>query len=141
MLRVSSTGRAMSPRTANVCALSTAFRDADLQTDFNKETYVLGEADSDGDLVEEDDGNMLCNFTNGLVYQYGHGREKCTRIKCSDRSKYDVKEKPSNCGYNDQWWFPAAFIPCGDECRGAFCRCLQQYNNPGYRDIKKGKWK
>ena len=141
VLRVSSTGRAMSPRTANVCALSTAFRDADLQTDFNKETYVLGEADSDGDLVEEDDGNMLCNFTNGLVYQYGHGREKCTRIKCSDRSKYDVKEKPSNCGYNDQWWFPAAFIPCGDECRGAFCRCLQQYNNPGYRDIKKGKWK
>ena len=78
---------------------------------------------------------------NSAPYQYGHGREKCTRIKCSDRSKYDVKEKPSNCGYNDQWWFPAAFIPCGDECRGAFCRCLQQYNNPGYRDIKKGKWK
>ena len=33
VLRVSSTGRAMSPRTANVCALSTAFRDADVMTD------------------------------------------------------------------------------------------------------------
>ena len=134
VLRVSSTGRAMSPRTANVCALSTAFRDADLMTEFNKEMYLLGEADSDGDLVEEDDGNVHCNFTNGLVYQFGHGREKCTHINCSDKDGYDVKEKPSNCGYNQQWWFPAAFSPCGDDCRGAFCRCLQNY---GYRDGKK----
>ena len=134
VLRVSSTGRAMSPRTANVCALSTAFRDADLMTEFNKEMYLLGEADSDGDLVEEDDGNVHCNFTNGLVYQFGHGRDKCTRSNCSDKNKYDVKAKPSNCGYNQQWWFPAAFSPCGDDCRGAFCRCLQNY---GYRDGKK----
>ena len=139
VLRVSSTGRAMSPRTANVCALSTAFRDADLiMSDFNKEMYLLGEADSDGELVEEDDGNVQCNFTNGLVYQFGHGREKCTHINCSDKDKYDVKEKPSNCGYNQQWWFPAAFSPCGDDCRGAFCRCLQ---NHGYRDGKKGNRK
>ena len=141
MLRVSSTGRAMSPRTANVCALSTAFRDADVMTDFNKELYLIGEADSDGELVEEDDGNVLCNFTNGLVYQFGHGRDKCTRINCSDRNENDVKEKPSNCGYNQQWWLPAAFTPCGEECRGAFCRCLQEYNNLGHRGVKKGKWK
>ena len=141
VLRVSSTGRAMSPRTANVCALSTAFRDADVMTDFNKELYLIGEADSDGELVEEDDGNVLCNFTNGLVYQFGHGRDKCTRINCSDRNENDVKEKPSNCGYNQQWWLPAAFTPCGEECRGAFCRCLQEYNNLGHRDVKKGKWK
>ena len=134
VLRISSDGRAMSPRTANVRALSAAFRDADLQTDFNKETYLLEEADSDGDLVEEDDGNVHCNFTNGLVYQFGHGRDKCTHINCSDKDEYDVKEKPSNCGYNQQWWFPAAFSPCGDDCRGAFCRCLQNY---GYRDGKK----
>ena len=139
VLRVSSTGRAMSPRTANVCALSTAFRDADLiMSDFNKEMYLLGEADSDGELVEEDDGNVHCNFTNGLVYQFGHGRDKCTRINCSDKDEYDDKEKPSNCGYNRQWWFPAAFTPCGDDCRGAFCRCLQ---NHGYRDGKKGNRK
>ena len=141
VLRVSSTGRAMSPRTANVCALSTAFRDADVMTDFNKELYLIGEADSDGELVEEDDGNVLCNFTNGLVYQFGHGRDKCTRINCSDRNEDDVKEKPSNCGYNQQWWLPAAFTPCGEECRGAFCRCLQEYNDLGHRDVKKGKWK
>ena len=141
VLRVSSTGRAMSPRTANVCALSTAFRDADVMTDFNKELYLIGEADSDGELVEEDDGNVLCNFTNGLVYQFGHGRDKCKRINCSDRNENDVKEKPSNCGYNQQWWLPDAFTPCGEECRGAFCRCLQEYNDLGHRDVKKGKWK
>ena len=145
VLRVSSDGRAMSPRTANVRALSAAFRDADLQTDFNKETYLLEEADSDGDLVEEDDGNMLCNFTNGLVYQYGHGREKCSRNKCFDWNEYDVKKKPNNCGYHEQWRFPDNFAPCGDNCQGAFCRCLPKYNyynhNLGNRDVKKGKKK
>ena len=145
VLRISSDGRAMSPRTANIRALSAAFRDVDLQTDFNKETYLLEEADSDGDLVEEDDGNMLCNFTNGLVYQYGHGREKCSRNKCFDWNNYDVKEKPNNCGYHERWRFPDNFAPCGDNCQGAFCRCLPKYNyynhNLGNRDVKKGKKK
>ena len=45
VLRVSSTGRAMSPRTANVCALSTAFRDADLMTDFK---YVAEHKSGEG---------------------------------------------------------------------------------------------
>ena len=105
---------------------------------------MLEEADSDGDLVEEDDGNMLCNFTNGLVYQYGHGREKCSR-KCFDWNEYDVKKKPNNCGYHEQWRFPDNFAPCGDNCQGAFSRCLPKYNyynhDPGNRDVKKGKKK
>ena len=60
-------------------------------------------------------------------------------------TNYDVKYKPNNCGYHEQWRFPDNFAPCGDNCQGAFCRCLPKYNyynhNLDNRDVKKGKKK
>ena len=82
MFSVSDDGCELSPRTANVRALTTAFYNADLKPNIKMETLALKKADPDGDLVDDDDGNKHYKFTNRVVYQYGHGREKCTRLKC-----------------------------------------------------------
>ena len=133
VFRVYPDGRAMSPGTANARALTTAFKDADLKPTVEEETLALGRADPDGDFMDDEDGNINCYFTNGLMYQYGHGRYKCSRIKCN----YAVKEMPNNCGYNKMWRLPDNFSPCDDYCQGAFCRCLYNYPNPGSKEIKK----
>ena len=133
VFRVYPDGRAMSPGTANARALTIAFKDADLKPTVEEETLALGRADPDGDFTDDEDGNINCYFTNGLMYQYGHGRDKCSRIKCN----YAVKEKPNNCGYNKMWRLPDNFSPCDDYCQGAFCRCLYNYPNPGSKEIKK----
>ena len=46
----------MSPRTANVRALTTAFYNADLKPNIKMETLALKKADPDGDLVCDHDG-------------------------------------------------------------------------------------
>ena len=135
---VSSDGRELSPRTANVRALTLAFKDADIKPDLDKETFALEDADSDGDLADDADGNIVCYLSNGLLYQYGHGRDKCTRLKCANRNQYKEKEVPSNCGYNQHWRLPPNFSTCGDLCQGGFCRCLHQYHG---EKVKKGKKK
>ena len=139
---VSSDGRELSPRTSNVRALTVAFKDADLKKTLDEETFALEDADSDGDLCDDADGNIVCYLSNGLLYQYGHGRDKCTRLKCANRDQYVEKEMPSNCGYNQHWRLPPNFAPCGDRCQGGFCRCLHNYHNPGNRDVnQKGRKK
>ena len=135
---VSSDGCELSPRTANVRALTLAFKDADIKPDLDEETFALEDADSDGDLADDADGNIVCYLSNGLLYQYGHGRDKCTRLKCANRNQYKEKEVPSNCGYNQHWRLPPNFSPCGDLCQGGFCRCLHQYHG---EKVKKGKKK
>ena len=124
---VSDDGCELSPRTANVRALTTAFKDADLKPSFKQEIFALKKADPDGDPVDDEDGNMNLNFSNGFVYQFGHGREKCSRVKCFSLSQQAAKKFPHNCGFNEQWRLPDNFWPCGDYCSGGFCQCLSLY--------------
>ena len=124
---VSDDGCELSPRTANVRALTTAFKDADLKPSLKLEINALKKADPDGDPVDDEDGNMNLNFSNGFVYQFGHGREKCSRVKCFSLSQQAAKKFPHNCGFNEQWRLPDKFWPCGDYCSGGFCQCLSLY--------------
>ena len=126
---VSADGCELSPRTANCRALTAAFKDADLKPNIKLETSALKKADPDGDLVDDNDGNKTYNFTNRVVYQYGHGREKCTRTKCYSLLQIALAKFPNNCGFNKQWLFPEKFSPCGEYCSGGFCSCLRRYNN------------
>ena len=137
---VSADGCELSPRTANVRALTLAFKDADLKPNIKLETSALKKADPDGDLVEDDDGKKKYTFTNRVVYQYGHGREKCTRTKCYSLLQIALAKFPNNCGFNKQWRLPEKFSPCGDNCSGGFCSCLKRYqsnNKEGERKRRK----
>ena len=135
---VCSDGRELSPRTANCRALTSAFKDADLKPNIKLETSALKKADPDGDLVEDDDGKKTYTFTNRVVYQYGHGREKCTRTKCYGLLQIALAKFPNNCGFNKQW-LPEKFEPCGEYCSGGFCSCLRRYNNTKTNHNKDGK--
>ena len=134
---VSSDGRELSPRTANVRALTAAFKDADLKPNIKLETSALKKADPDGDLVEDNNGKKNYNFTNRVVYQYGHGREKCTRTKCYSLLQIALAKFPNNCGFNKQWRLPEKFSPCGDYCSGGFCSCLKRYQSNNKEGKKK----
>ena len=138
---VCSDGHELSPRTANVRALTTAFYNADLKPNIKMETLALKKADPDGDLVDDDDGNKHYKFTNRVVYQYGHGREKCTRLKCYSLLQQALAKFPNNCGFNKQWRLPEKFYPCGDYCSGGFCSCLKNYNNKSNQGKKEGSRK
>ena len=138
---VSDDGCELSPRTANVRALTTAFYNADLKPNIKMETLALKKADPDGDLVEDNDGNKTYNFTNRVVYQYGHGREKCTRTKCYSLLQQALAKFPNNCGFNKQWLLPEKFYPCGEYCSGGFCSCLRRYNNKTNNISREGKKK
>ena len=128
VLSVSTDGCELSPMTANCRALTAAFKDADLKPNIKMETFALKKADPDGDLVD-DDGKKKCKFTNGLVYQFGHGREKCSPMKCYSILQQAMNNFPNNCGYHKQWLVPENFSPCGQFCSGGFCPCLSRYNN------------
>ena len=130
----------MSPRAANIRALSAAFKNADLRdNDVDELTEILEDLDPDGELG--DDGyDTTFHLTNGLHYHYGHGRYLCSAVKCTNREKYGEYnyeyEYPSNCAFNRQWCFPDNFTPCGDNCLGGFCQCLGSYHYP---DNRKGE--
>ena len=94
---VCSDGHELSPRTANVRALTTAFYNADLKPNIKMETIALKKADPDGDFVDDHSGNKKYKFTNRVVYQYGHGREKCTRTKCYSLLQIALAKFPNNC--------------------------------------------
>ena len=128
VLSVSTDGCELSPMTANCRALTAAFKDADLKPNIKMQTSALKKADPDGDLVD-DDGKKKCKFTNGLVYQFGHGREKCSPMNCYSILQQAMNNFPNNCGYHKQWLVPENFSPCGQFCSGGFCPCLSRYNN------------
>ena len=125
---VTSDGCELPPMTANCRALTAAFKDADLKP-IKMETLALKKADPDGDLVDDDNGNKIYKLTNGFVYQYGHGREKCSRTKCYGLLQQALNKFPNNCGFNRQWLLPDKFTPCGEYCSGGFCPCINRYSN------------
>ena len=135
VLRLEADGRQMSPRAANIRALGTAFNNADLQTNEDEMTWALEEIDSEGGynaLAYDNDGyDYTFQLRNGLNYNYGHGRNRCSFKKCTDPEKYAVQGFPANCAFNKAWWLPDQFKPCGDKCEGAFCYCLRWYQ-PGF---------
>ena len=133
VLHVSTTGQELSPRTANLDALSLAFNDADLKEDENLQMCSIMNI-ADGDMEQDDDGNLNYYLENGYHYQTGHGRALCSRVKCSNRDQYSVKDFPNNCGFHPkQWRLPDDFRPCDDDCLGGLCPCLSLYA-PGYEE-------
>ena len=141
VMRVSADGRKMSPMTANVRALGLAFNNADIQPDDEEVTCALDDVDQHGALYDDDDGNTVYDLTNGLRYQYGHGRKLCSRVKCYSYLQQAANRFPSNCGFNNQWLLPDKFRPCSDYCSGGFCPCLRRYDNSNFnnRNVERGK--
>ena len=116
----------MSPLSANLRSLQTAFFGADLGPDPNAEVNTILRHDDKGDLGLYDNLQMRYVLTNGLVYRTGHGRMKCTYNECVKEANDDVLSH--NCGFHPQWIFPPWFKCCGPYCRGAFCQCLKSYD-------------
>ena len=121
-------GQTMSPLEANITALGAMFHNADVHSpDDCQESFILEEVDPNGDLYDDYDGKIIFKLTNRLVYKFGHGRNVCSKAKCSNMQQF-----PSNCGFNPQWMFPNNFTPCGPKCRGGFCPCLVTYPNANF---------
>ena len=118
------TVRNPTPLSLNLHALEEAFCNADLMPDMNKELRALHEADPHGLVNMSDDQVMTFTTTAGLLYEFGHGRNRCHPDRCLGRTPDAI---PSNCGYNGQWLSPNNFRSCGHNCRGAFCRCINDY--------------
>ena len=131
VLQVDNNGLEMSPLTANYRAMGDAFNNADMKGDEDLEIWAIKEIE-DGDMDHDEDGNLEYYLNNGYHYKVGHGRGKCSQVKCNN-----MKEFPNNCAFHPQWRFPDKFTPCGDDCRGGFCPCLSLYA-PGYEDILRG---
>ena len=76
--------------------------------------------------VADRDLPSMFYLSDGGMYESGHGRAKCHPEMCvkPDEPREAI---PSNCGYNDDWILPRDFKQCGQECRGAFCRCIKTY--------------
>ena len=118
------TVRNSTPLSLNLHALEEAFCNADLMPDMNKELRALHEADPHGLVNMSDDQVMTFTTTAGLLYECGHGRNRCHPDRCLGRTPDAI---PSNCGYHGQWLSPNTFRVCGPNCRGAFCRCINNY--------------
>ena len=101
----------LSPLTANLSTIDEMFGGADIMSDEEEENDILvkhGQNDPE------------------LVYKSGHGRYKCFRVLC-DLMDDPWTQVPHNCGYHPGYSLPDGFQPCGEDCRGAFCRCLKCY--------------
>ena len=109
--------------TANILALEATFLNADIMTSSNGELHALHGADPGGKVQLGVDGSLTFITLGGLTYERGHGRNKCS-ARCQDAA---MDEIPNNCGYNSQWLIPYGFRPCGENCQGAYCGCIDQY--------------
>ena len=103
------------------------FGDADtFPTRRAAEVSALWAQDRHAEVITDPNTGVLTFYrSDGPFYQTGHGRHKCTMVKCLAERQ---REMPNNCGYNTgQWQYPEQFRVCGPECRGGLCTCLQNY--------------
>ena len=109
------------------------FADADLHSDPDTELDTLIDLDQAGEYdFDEKTGDFTFYTESGYYYEQGHGRDKCSRVKCCTKTRPDT---PFNCGFKGgQWHYPDGFKSCGDKCAGAFCRCIR--NRGRYKDLK-----
>ena len=118
--------RPLSPWSLNTKKLDEMFDKADLQKEGEAEFDRLTDKDDAGILsIDEKTGLMAFTASDGSQYLQGHGRYKCSCVRCYEDPW--VTSVPDNCGYHGQWTFPDEFTPCGENCRGAFCNCLHLY--------------
>ena len=103
----------LSPLTANLTTIDEMFGGADIMSD------------------EEEEEDILVKHAKGpeLVYKSGHGRYKCNLVQC-DVSDDPWGQVPQNCGFHQDYCLPDNYQHCGQDCRGAFCRCLKFYQSP-----------
>ena len=119
--------RPISPWSANIKKLDEMFVKADLKMEGEAEFDTLTNHDDAG-IISIDDKTGLLAFkaSDGTNYIQGHGRYKCSRVRCQDDP--GVTSVPDNCGYKPGLWtLPELFVPCGQNCRGAYCNCLHTY--------------
>ena len=92
----------MSPLSANLHSLQTAFHGADLEPDPNAEVNAILKHDDKGDLGLYNNMQMRYILTNGLVYRTGHGRKRCSYNECiNDTNDEDDDDDrvPHNCAF------------------------------------------
>ena len=109
---------------ANIYAISHAFNDADLQPTTNQEVRALLHADPGGRVATGADKVTRFTTSSGLVYEFGHGRNRCVPDRCMLVTQ-DMM--PNNCGYHRQFYRPYNFLICGPSCSGSLCGCLDYY--------------
>ena len=127
----------MSPYSANISRLTTAFGDADILDNFSERTAYLQRLDPGGQLDLSKNGVSFAYYksrdlasspsvTHSAVYRSGHGRTLC-RMACKDSELFS-----HNCGHHSQWQMLLYFQYCSDECKGGLCGCLQDYSDYEY---------
>ena len=111
------------PSTINLIKLTQMFGGADMKNDVAEEREILVNHDDEG---REDTNQPQFVYVTSTNHHYasGHGRHKCRFDVCS--TSWEV---PENCGFMETWFFPQEFRPCSPGCRGAFCECINGYNN------------
>ena len=114
---------------ANILTMFMAFGDADIAKTEEDARKILSKHCPCG---TEEESEPIFTFTHndGYLFQFGHGRNKCSRGRCV---KPDNGIVPSNCVFNDQWCLPTIFSFCSPRCKGGFCSCLANYpDQDGY---------
>ena len=108
---------------ANNYTIVMAFGDADLARTEDEARRILSKHCPCG---TEEEMEPIFTFTHydGYLFQFGHGRNKCSRRKCLSQADARL---PSNCLFHDQWCLPTNFIHCSLQCKGGFCSCLDDY--------------
>ena len=113
-----------SPFSHNIRRLESMFADADLYPQRSGELSTLWSLDKNAE-VNVNDGVLTFSKSDGTYYETGHGRYKCSRLRCVTEGQTVM---PDNCAYNiGQYQVPVQFKPCGADCRRAFCKCLRNY--------------
>ena len=108
---------------ANNYTIVLAFGDADLAKTEDEARKILLDHCPCG-TEERMEPKFTFTHYDGYLFQFGHGRNKCSRRKCLTQPDARL---PSNCVFHDQWCWPTNFSHCSLQCRGAFCSCLDNY--------------
>ena len=108
---------------ANNYTIVLAFGDADLAKTEDEARKILLKHCPCG-TEERMEPKFTFTHYDGYLFQFGHGRNKCSRRKCLTQPDARL---PSNCAFHVQWCWPTNFSHCSLQCRGAFCSCLDNY--------------